>query len=137
MNLTPEQIDQLQAGRELDTLIAIYVMEWHGEREETFWPNTEWVWRDKRGYKVGGPTEFSTEIASAWRAVMKLRQDGWLFRIADGEQRKDILAAFWKGMGWDGMNPRARAVTDALAICRAALKAKLKEEKALNKRGEK
>ena len=64
MKLTPEQIDQLQAGGELDTLIAIYVMDWHGEREETFWPNpVKEHWRrqpTKNGIKL-------IMIAEHWR----------------------------------------------------------------------
>lgn len=127
MKLTPEEIDQMPAGQKLDHLIAEHVMGWHGMMEETFWPNTEWVWRDAKGYKMGGPIEFSFDIAAAYKAVEKMRENGWLFRIADGDGKGDILAAFWKGMGWDGMNPRARAETDALAICRAALKAKLQD----------
>lgn len=109
MKLTSEQIDQMQTGSKLDALIAEHVQGLPNHHDEygSFLP------------------EYSAKIEYAWEVVERMRANGWLFRIADSDEKRDILAAFWK----EEMNPRARASTDALAICRAALKAKLMEVK--------
>jgi hypothetical protein len=60
--------------------------------------------------------EYSTDIASAWRVVEKMRETGYHFRIAnweDGSWRSDF------GFGC----PMAEAATAPLAICLAALAA--------------
>jgi Phage ABA sandwich domain len=118
--MTNEDIDRMQAGPELVRLIAEKVMGWHGAVEETFWPSIEWVWRDARGYKVHGPTDFSTNIAAAWRVVEKMRLS--LIPTLGGDFQCDTRA--------DTKIPYVEAHGPApLAICRAALKAKLMELK--------
>ncbi|HAM42103.1 MAG TPA: hypothetical protein DCP69_12450 [Candidatus Omnitrophica bacterium] len=124
--MTPEQIDALPAGRELDALVAEKVMGW----TITAWASGE-PWGNREIFEPSGrgphrkaahvPT-YSTDIAAAWEVVKKLDADGLVWAIADDE------VYFAKGdpdspdyrFGGVGLYP---FVDKPLAICRAALKA--------------
>jgi hypothetical protein len=157
MTLTPEQIDQMDAGGKLDSLIEIEIYDstplTDGEIEifkaasQMFSPSSlpeqislfkihlsEPDWQTKLMFRLSWPRSHSSDgFGDASRQlVSKMRDEGWLFESYDASDGFRIVRFIhkeskgkYKG---DGM-----AKTDALAICRAALQAKL----ALNKRGEK
>lgn len=123
MNLTSKQIEGMQAGRELDALVAVYVMEWRGEEEETFWPNKEWVWRNAEGLNMYSSGDFSTKDETALNVLSMFNQ----YEIRRNYNDYVVVLNPYHISG------RAQGVgeakTLALAISRAALKAKLMEVK--------
>lgn len=71
----------LQAGRELDALVAEKVM-------KNFIPAgsnpqlRDDAWIDGRGYFVWEPPPYSTHIADAWQVVEKMHELGWSVSIS-------------------------------------------------------
>lgn len=105
--------DELEAGPQMDALVAEKVMGWSIRGE---------LWKDKRGTIRRSKSTFeqyepsirwspSTDIAAAWEVVEKMPMgmwpsvDGWVVEIPDGS------------------GDEVEAPTAPLAICRAALKA--------------
>lgn len=155
--MTPEQIDQMPAGPEFDLLIESEIFgsvpltddEWDLckamiEHRDPYMPldNVRMLKMplDEPSYQMKlmfcliWPRWFTRESFGnqSQQVVEKMRKDGWLFESFDSSDGFRIVRFIhkeskgkYKG---DGI-----AETDAHAICRAALKAKL----ALNKRGEK
>lgn len=133
----PMDIDKLEAGRELDALVAEKVMGWTTFEEygQTFWraPND--------GTRYLEPREFSTDIAAAWEVVKKLGE----FRGGPHNIYKPVIRLEYyehdgianvsvgrcKGMEdvvadaevWEEHGEASADQAMALAICRAALKA--------------
>ncbi len=121
---------ELEAGRELDELIALKVMGWsevwfnEGEHDYVGFPP------DKIGSKVGTVLpRFSTNIADAWQVAEKLK----IGVLPWFENNEDVYIAGYEGPGhiaWyelilygDTSNVTwAIAKTTPLAICRAALR---------------
>lgn len=144
MTKDEKNAENLPAGPELDLLIAqeifgaipltddewdiaraVYVM-CHGPNSIQMDKRFIRMPLDEPQYQTGlmfylrWPSDYSRDAFGAARDVVnKMRQDGWKFRLADGEERDDNLAAFWKG----DISGHGRADQDALAICRAALAA--------------
>lgn len=123
--MTHEQIDQMLAGSEMDALVAEKIMNWRVYFRNTAW----WVeaelenglvddWTQIKGRTCGNERFApSTNVADAWKVVEKLK-----FNILPIEP------------GWGaGTNIYidddiwANASTAPLAICRAGLKAIMKE----------
>lgn len=134
--MTHDEIMKLEAGRELDKLVAEHVMEWRiyeGAPAPAWMRETEngleWVgfWPDEPneedyGWSFGllGTAVFmpSTDIAAAWQVVEKLRNDGY----SDYHEYGEDKTPWWLFMKPDGhYDYCAEAETDPLAICRAAL----------------
>jgi hypothetical protein len=147
--MTNEEINKLEAGRELDILIAeklLGVSRLEARVDPTVRdgePQFHW------GYPVGHDfaPNFSTDIAGAWRLVEHLREQGWIVRVQEMPDDLPFLA----GSGWEsgpapeiqrramcqlyrntarkqqdcmfGRDIVAFGETTALAICRAALTA--------------
>jgi len=113
-----EEIDNLQAGRELDALIAervfddLVVLRGGVPYSQRPLPHNDMHFVPVEPY--------STDIGSAWLVVEKLREMGFLFGLCDQAQTKLHAAGF---STWTSVPISAYASTDALAICRAALKA--------------
>jgi len=120
-------IDKLEAGPELDALVAARVMGLTVVRDPV----------SERGVSIGeaGPKGFdlkkySTEIAAAWEVLEKLRcmlskgKFGWVHVCAgpknDGWEVQFVQAKFMEPGEIDFF---LQAETAPLAICRAALKA--------------
>ena len=130
----------MKAGRELDTLIAEKVMGLTRHDEsyvaEGVGKVLRFVWRDGCGTCVYSGDMFlprySTNIADAWEVVHKLRE-GNLWFVIKQDNSSGWEAKFWKGLP-DGWFPTeeyyAVALTPALAICLAALKAVSQEGQA-------
>jgi hypothetical protein len=130
--MTHEQIDQLEAGPELDALIAEKVMGWTGveKSNNVGWELQGYPPNPKKLHRAGGAhlvPDYSTEIPAAWLVVEKL---GFLFTI--GRQTNGYIVVIYSnnpnltqtdGCGIGG------AKTAPLAICRAALKTVMGEKK--------
>jgi hypothetical protein len=67
------------------------------------------------------PRPYSTVIEWAWDVVEKMRQEGWKFCIADGDE-EPFQCYFSRPLDDGGVaEPEDEAETAPLAICRAAL----------------
>ena len=115
-------IDTMEAGREMDALVAERVMGWRhpdtsGHNADQMLP-PDWVaWNDIRSVPP-----FSTDIAAAWQVLEKFLPH---VRV---ECHKD--SDYTDGTGWhadiwadSGHGCSEGASTAPVAICRAALKA--------------
>jgi len=141
--VTTNNIDSLEAGREMDALVATEVMglpPWKefvledipGEPCGGFgdYCNADLHWKHNDQIKERGindlkrPWDYSTSISAAWQVVEKLHSLGWVVDVTvdNGTGR---YCKVWK-MGNDGRDVGSEerdALTAPLAICRAALKA--------------
>lgn len=103
------KVSEMQAGREMDALVAEKVMEWVRAKCEGRTND----WWTQPGYAKSTPN-FSTDIAAAWQVVEKID----LFSRAILERDED-------GSWWVDDEPchniQSNASTAPLAICRAAL----------------
>ena|SRR3990167_916449 len=136
--MTNDDIDKLEAGPELDALVATRVMGWklgephflHGELMHG--GSVEEVWEGPGLPRADGSSPVSwgfkpsINIAAAWEVVEKLNAKFKYIDIATGDGWLCMVNSF------DGNNPvfetEGRAITAPLAICRAALKAKESEQ---------
>lgn len=135
---------ELEAGRELDRLVAERVMGWRvfGTPEVyAYW--TEPYEGEKRLGDMPSLPRFSTDIAAAWTVVERMREMKWLVRVQEMPDNYPYLdnmtgeplfyAKAYVTMEWMPrisertgklVMPRcARATTAPLSICRAALAA--------------
>jgi hypothetical protein len=118
----------MEAGRELDALVATNVMGWtawaspmtpKGSTEPDCWRTGD---RQSPTLRISA-FEPSTDIDDAWLVVEAMRAKGWLFALNDrnGETGKPCWCEFADvgyavgGQAWEADWP--------LAICRAALHA--------------
>lgn len=105
-------IDQMQAGQELNDRIATGVMWW------TLDPG-EGGWHTPAGFRPVSEFDPSTNIAHAWEVVEKMAVDGFIPRIGNhGAGHWWVTVQFQQG----AIQHTASANTAPLAICRAALK---------------
>lgn len=107
-------VDSIEAGRELDTLVAQKVMGWTrgpGKYEGEFW-------HDNRGWQTADVFTWwpSENIKDAWEVV---EQISMLYQIKVGSDKTAL--AWWCEIG-DGDWRSIGQPTAALAICKAALK---------------
>ena len=121
--LTPDQIERLEAGPEMEALVAQYVMGWRCCDGFMTWkiPPTG-------GQQGGWATEadhFSRDIAAAWRVVERMWANGYGWNV---EQRGEkIRAQFFRHYpGQKEINAWTFSPSAALSICRAALLAVLR-----------
>lgn len=127
-------IDKLQAGRELDALVAERIMGWILSNDNTEWHSKA---KGREAYAVGignypryAPSAF---IYDAWKVVSKVR------KLKNAAFSLDCLSPtddYWQAMFKSGLDlEQARfnrldyafADTPELAICRAALKVVMHE----------
>ncbi|MCK9361710.1 hypothetical protein M0Q28_05840 [Patescibacteria group bacterium] len=132
--------DTMEAGREMDALVAEKVMGWkaweetRGEYTHVVWqrPGDREPWYGSRDWQrhVGryrplvkydprrhierGLSPFSTDISAAWKVVEKMGN----FKLLRTDITRDHWFCEFNG-GWGAYAPSA-----PLAICRAALKSK-------------
>jgi hypothetical protein len=109
------KIDEMQAGREMDALVAEKVMELPKDLISTHGP-LFYTRKNGTQVKIKEIQYYSTEIAAAWEVVEKLRETGKHFFIRD-TGNNEILVKFSYLYGTGTI-----ANTVPLAICRAALK---------------
>ena len=143
-------IDEMQAGRELDALIAEKVMKLPGVRKgdaKRYHAGTgyahlespnEYYCDPQEDYSSGRILRYSTDIAAAWQVVEMFHpKDGietrcpkavfYVTGLHDGTYRVDLTLR-----AGDNKNFGACADTVQLAICRAALKAVMGENASRN-----
>ena len=120
---------EMEAGRELDALVAERVMglsvQWDYGRVPFYWHPATLA----HGLEIGPDglsavrrpiKPYSTDISAAWLVVEKLRADGFypeIHALTDGDWRCEIRASGEPIDVWED------APTAPLAICRAALAA--------------
>ena len=114
-------VREMKAGRELDNLIAEFVM---GAIDKDFDEIYTNEWRFKRENGTWFPScHYSTEISAAWEIVEKMREVGYFIRLAD--QDKFFRARFYDPEFLPVEKPSwVKAETAPEAICKAALLAK-------------
>lgn len=120
-------IDQMEAGRELDALVAQQVM---GLNVEWVSGVPMWVGGDELPGSpvIIGPDKFghsvkpySTDIAAAWELVNHLEARGYdLGRVGKEFGEGLYLGQFFHGQTYGHACPHARGKTASLAIVRAA-----------------
>jgi hypothetical protein len=138
--MTPEQIDALPAGRELDALVHEYIFDTCRCPHDSSWLTDSTkgssvfidddgkTWRcvthKKRIFQASEVKPYSTDIAAAWEVVEKVRGERWEMRWV-GKKTIDVqgLAEDEYGLAFRGNLTASWAGTAPLAICRAALKA--------------
>ena len=123
----------MEAGRELDALVAKHVMEWEDISEQYPGCSPKWFVPDEKFARKRGGTRilellcpaFSTDISAAWEVVEKLRTDH-IFSL-EGEEhekhRRNLWTARFLYEATDGGEYGAFAASAPHAICLAALKA--------------
>ena len=132
--MTRDEIMKLEAGREMDKLVATKVMElepcdkWQLYHVDVI-DGARYKLEDKacnhptgKCYPEQMPPAYSTNIEAAWRVVEKLSNK---FSFAINNDMGYWYADFWNSA--ENMNP-TEDDTAPLAICRAALLAKESEE---------
>ncbi len=120
--MTPEDIDKLEAGDELDILIAEKVMGCKTRKGPAHWLYCDCPkgymepWPHGNMGSDGSIKDYSSDIAAAWEVVEKMKQYGFGFWIAGDEcWFQTAFAPIQRTLTTTGSFP--------LAICRAALKA--------------
>jgi hypothetical protein len=145
--MTIEEIRQMPAGAQIDWLIATEIFNGrkptleqiemvkvisfqfghYGGEDDNFAETALIAPLPHRNRYTGAefcfvqPRQYSTDIAAAWRVVEKMHADGWFYDVGDEVETPEHYARFHRqsGAGF------ALADTAPLAICRAALIAKL------------
>jgi hypothetical protein len=137
--MTRDEILKLEAGREIDVLIAEHVFG-DAEPENKYRQQTKifqttlvkitestygGTWAYNFAKWIWEPYPFSSDDAITWKIVRRLDELGLSFNIVKHAGEKRYIAEFWK------LRPEttadliyeniAEAETPALAICRAAL----------------
>ena len=138
--MTHIEIGAMQAGRELDALVAEKVMGWGGVREGYSEGSAElrFIGKPPNGMDSKYPVPmYSTDIAAAWEVLEKIKAVNLekftgldfpdeCFVVAWDRSSKDWEAGFHSIDGYDAgwvSDCRSNAATAPLAICRAARKA--------------
>jgi hypothetical protein len=141
--MNEQDIDSMEAGPELDKLVALRVMGFK-QNDDDECPDCRGNWYDPEGREQflmieDGPPEFSSNISDAWEVVEKLRRMGFDVNIeCDGINSKDdspsgdyvckiIDNRFVLEGHPEDFDPNEevfiRDETPELCICKAALKA--------------
>ena len=123
--MNAEDIRNMEAGRELDALVAEKVMGWqwydgHGTAGPSYW--------ETQGGEFAhfGEFEPSTDIAAAWEVVEKMAELVGPISVAWGSFGTEGNMA--SVMAFMGNPPGVVAPTAPLAICRAALLAVMERD---------
>jgi hypothetical protein len=115
----------MEAGRELDALVAERVMKWGiywadtgGEHREPLRGDVD---RKREDWSV---PEFSIDISAAWQVVEHLRAQGWGITISQHHD-DPWLVSMGRFANLHTVAIAEEGDTAALAICRAALAARV------------
>lgn len=127
-------IDAMEAGRDLDALVAesvmrlskddflsICIVECHGTDDDTWCYNCHGLVDEQD--KI--PPAYSTDIAAAWQVVERLNALRWYVVLLTGPVKAmpSVRLEQLQDSGMKVQVENTRAETISLAICRAALKA--------------
>ena len=117
--MTKDEILNMEAGREMDALIAEKVMGWDVHPHRTHYINRD-AKNEHPYFVICGDFEPSTDIAAAWQVVEKMSSrkdwDEHPVCIVRNYAFKDMWTVELRDYDFD-----ATAETAPLAICRAAL----------------
>jgi Phage ABA sandwich domain len=127
-----DDIDKIEAGPELDGLIAIRSLGWVCHD----WPSCKGVsiWRAADGHNTGydascvpnescEPFEPSTDITAAWLVVEKFDNPHWDISISTWQPGWQCHIEYTGGVIWEQVKVwEACGKTAMLALCRCALK---------------
>jgi hypothetical protein len=112
--LTFEAIDELEAGLEINALVAKHVMGHKACRRNTIWID------NPEDEENGGWEElvalYSGNVEASWRVVERMRELGYFIEIED---QGDVYYVLF----WGRSHGRAVSASISLATCKAALKA--------------
>lgn len=129
--MTREDIEKMEAGYEINKLIAINVMGWTLVNNHGFAGGRFWI---GHGGSFGDMSEsylpdFSGELAPAFSAIEKMCEKHFRFEIGGNFMGLGHKYAAFDNEQWADQNPlyKAWADTTPLAICRAALIATISE----------
>jgi len=109
--MTREEILKLEAGPQLDRIIAERVMGWEYDLLRDAW------FKDGEGEIWAENWHPSTDIKAAWKVVENRRQWGWTWKMTG-------ITGHWHVALYDedfNFLAEARAAEVTVAICRAAL----------------
>ena len=129
--MTPQEIDEMEAGPELDALVAEKVMGWYSRQETfegtSFFGNPRSItlafWYTKNGELLPlGATDFSTDIAAAWQVVEKLTVETTNFRLIRYAYNRVYACFSFTDWDEDITGEGNGEYSAPLAICKAALK---------------
>lgn len=119
----------MEAGRELDVLIAEKVMQWTHRTVRNPVENY-WQWSNAEGKDTALLPHFSTDMAAAWQVLEELRKKKWSIEISDNGAEAGWNCSIFSDRDSDGKIMETwqviadeDAATVSLAICLAALKA--------------
>jgi hypothetical protein len=121
-------VDELEAGSELDALVAERVMGWRRTSDssrDVVW----WIWILPNGVEIAYDDlpPFSTRVDMAWCAVDQIRNKQLADKFYIAWRQDGFIDGEWDArFGYFDTDytewPQGFADTPALAICRAALK---------------
>ena len=135
------KVDTIPAGPRLNALVAEKVMGWHkAEQDGTWrwrddsddcWPNCLASEIGTAGYKIEDAKSWSpsTDIKATFEVANRVEEDGWFLRLVGPKcldragKLVDGHDALFLDFRSERLPAQAIAETEALAICRAALKA--------------
>ena len=116
---------ELEAGRELDEIIAEQVMGWTIIKGSQL-PRNHWPWRTPDKEITYALPAYSVDYYAIWDVINKLREHGMSFHAKGWIKTDNIEVRFsdWYATnGGNGKTVYAIASSFPLAVCRAALKA--------------
>ena len=128
INMTNDEIEQLEAGRELDMIISGCIFnrkaEWLTDHRDIILNGcAEHEWSSMIVADWAAIPHYSTSISDSWQIIDQMNEDGFTFRFVSSHTRRTSFAEFFNG---SDMYFQSLVNEPApLAICRAALKAVL------------
>lgn len=150
---TDDEIDAMEAGRDLDATIAIHLFGWkwmlrkgendtalrflappnYKERDSDLPSNgNEPCWSD---WDSMGLPHYSAILSSAWLVIEKMDEDGFWCQMRTPFGKGSNNDGYWAGFtphlttGWNGRpDHQTSAESMPLSICRASLKCAMEEK---------
>lgn len=111
--LTREQVLGMEAGPEMDELVAVMIMGYESSKVRNGWVEL--------GNFATYPKRYSTDIAAAWEVVEKVREKGWGMAIVNAFSQEPDGPGYGCHLRNGMKTHTGYAETAPLAICRAAL----------------
>lgn len=124
--ISREEVAQLEAGRELDILVAEQVMGWQIETDAAklkrlnryiAQPVEAGWWRTPEGGWHSDPPAYSSEIAATWKVVERMKDKGRFLFLYQGAEGNNVAFAESSASHPDYITERNLT----RGICKAAL----------------
>lgn len=125
---TRDEVMSMNAGRELDAMVAEHVMGWELRQVGNGSMDGEYYWHDGCDFVDGrlANLEFSTYISAAWEVIEKLHEQNYLFSISQSVDAGYTAKFFNRDKECYFVAPYIESAP--LAICIAALLTLIKED---------